>query len=100
MYTAFVVNTLLYGCDTWIICSTDYECLATFHTKMCCKLLNISSQQVKTYKIKNKQVLQPVELPTMDKIIKTRQLRFLERVAFMEDDRLPKMMIGSHLKPL
>jgi hypothetical protein len=33
MYTAFVVNTLLYGCDTWIIRSTDYERLASFHTK-------------------------------------------------------------------
>jgi ABC-type multidrug transport system ATPase subunit len=71
MYTAFMINTLLYGCNTWIIHSTDYECLASFHTKMCQKLLNISMQQVKTYKIK---VLQRVELPSMDKIIKTRQL--------------------------
>jgi hypothetical protein len=100
MYTAFVVNTLLYGCDTWIIRSTDYKRLASFHTKMCRKLLNISMQQVKTYKIKNEQILQHVELPSMDKIIKTRQLRFLEQITFMEENRLPKMMIGSHLKRL
>jgi hypothetical protein len=67
---------------------------------MCRKLLNISMQQVKTYKIKNEQILRRVELPSIDKIIKTRQLSFLERIAFMEDHRLPKMMIGSHFKHL
>jgi hypothetical protein len=98
MYMAFVVNTLLYGCDTWTILSTDYQRLSSFHTKMCRKLLNLSMHQVKSYKIKNEDVLERVELPSMDKIIKTRQLRFLERIAHMEDNRFPRMLIGSHLK--
>jgi Reverse transcriptase (RNA-dependent DNA polymerase) len=96
MYMAFVVNTLLFGCDTWTIGCQDYARLSSFHTKACRKLLHINMQQVKTYRITNQTVLERVNLPTMTQIIQARQIRFLERITLMDDTRLPRMMVGAH----
>jgi hypothetical protein len=95
MYMAFVVNTLLYGCDTWTIGAHDYEWLSSFQTKMW--LLNLSMHDVKAYRIKNETILERVGLSPMRQIIWTWQLHFLERIALMIDDCLPRMMIGSHV---
>jgi hypothetical protein len=90
MYMAITVNILLWGCDTWALMK-----LRSFHHKCVRQLCGYTMFQVKEHKIKNEVYLKKANLQPIDTLITVRQLRFLTRVAEMDESRLTRQVMSS-----
>jgi hypothetical protein len=96
MYMAITVNILLWGCDTWALIKSQLMKLRSFHHKCVRQLCGTTTMfNVKEHKIKNEAYLKKTKLQPIDPLITVRQLRFLTRVAEMDESRLTRRVMSS-----
>ena len=86
-------STLIYGSECWTLYSRQEQRLNTFHLRCIRLILGISWQQ----HITNDDVLKRAGIPSTFSILAKRRLRWLGRVARMEDGRIPKDMLYGEL---
>ena len=92
-YQACVLNTLMFGSEYWTLYSRQEQRLNTFHLRCIRRILSISWQQ----HITNDEVLKRAGIPSMFCILAKRRPRWLDHVARMEDERIPKDMLYDEL---
>ena len=89
LYRAVVLLTLLHACETWTVYSRHAKQLNSFHMRSLQKLLHIKWQD----KILDTKVLQRAEIESIHTFLKRSQLRWVEHVLRMPDERLPKRLL-------
>eukprot|EP00978_Attheya_sp_CCMP212_P004158 scaffold9027_cov61-Attheya_sp.AAC.6 len=94
IYLAIPINLCLWGAESWALSESDMRKLKVFHTRSVRSILRISINEVQEKRIRNTEILSRINLPTMDKLIAKRQLRWIGKVARMEEDRLPLKMLS------
>lgn len=93
VYSAVVLTTLLYGCETWTPYKKHEKQLNGFHLRCLRNLLNIRWQD----RIPDTEVLEQAELQTITTIIRKAQLRWAGHVSRMPDSRIPKQLFYGEL---
>ena len=93
VYNACVINTLLYGSETWTTYARQERCLHTFHMRSLRSILGISWQD----KVPNTEVLSRVGLPSMFTLLRQSRLRWLGHVHRTPDGRIPKDLLYGEL---
>ena len=94
VYKAFVITSLLYGCQSWCTNKRYIKKLEAFHQKCLRRILGIKWQQHVT----NNLVLERAGMPRTDSMISSLRCRWLGHVGRMDDTRLPKQVLFGVLK--
>ena len=95
LYKSIVVNLLLWGCECWALRKEFENKLAVFHTKCCRAILGISMWEVAMFRVTNENVLRRVGIPPMEEIMHYRRLKWMEKIARMPVDRLPRKFLTA-----
>ena len=93
VYSACVLSTLLYGCESWAIYATQEKRLNTFHMRCLRRILNIKWDD----RVTNNEVLKRTGTDSLYSILKLRRLRWLGHVHRMQDGRIPKDLLYGEL---
>jgi len=94
VYSAVVLTTLLYGCETWTIYRRHEKQLQQFHLRCLRSILNIKWQD----KIPDTEVLERAELPSVITTMRKAQTRWAGHVTRMDDSRIPKQLFYGELQ--
>eukprot|EP00978_Attheya_sp_CCMP212_P043669 scaffold289028_cov40-Attheya_sp.AAC.1 len=97
IYLAIPINLVLWGVESWALTDRCYKKLQVFHTRSIQSILQINMTQVKEDRISNHQILKQIDIPSMENIIAKRQLKWLGKIARMEETRLPIKMLSCWL---
>jgi hypothetical protein len=81
--------------DTWALMKSQLMKLRSFHHKCVRQLCGYTMFQVKEHKIKKEVYLKEANLQPIDTLITVRQLRFLTRVAEMDESWLTRQVMSS-----
>ena len=93
VYSAVVLPSLLYACETWTVYSRHARQLNALHMRCLRSLLRIKWQD----KVPDTEVLQRAEMESIHAVLLRSQLRWAGHVHRMEDNRLPKRLLYSEL---
>ena len=94
VYSAIVLPSLLYGCETWTVYSPHAKKLNHFHLNCLRNILKIKWQD----KIPDTAVLTKAKQTSIHTILIKAQLRWSGHLVRMPDERLPKQMFYGELK--
>ena len=94
VYTAVVLPTLLYACETWTVYQCHVKKLNHFHLSCLSKLLKIKWQD----KIPDTEVLKKAKMQSVHTLLKLAQLRWTGHVTRMPDVRLPRKFLYGELQ--
>ena len=92
-FTCIVLSILLYGCETWTVLPDHVSRLRAFHMRSLRHICGISWRD----HVNNESVLNKCGLVSIDREIQHRRLRWLGHVGRMQDHRLPKQLLFSHM---
>ena len=100
LYQQCVVSILLANCETWALTEKLILKLTRFHHDCARSMCKLTRWHHRKYGITMKDILENRlgGLLPIEKIIRVRQLRFLNRVARMNCDRLTFQVLTSQLK--
>ena len=93
VYRAAVVTTLLYGSEAWVLYRKQVQLLERFHQRCLRSIMGIKWQDLVT----NNKVLERVNMPSIEAMLMTRQLRWAGHLSRMEDSRMPKTVFYGEL---
>ena len=93
LYNACVVNTLMYGSETWTTYAIQEKRLNSFLLRCIHRILGISWQD----RVSSTEALSRANLPSMFTLLRQRRLRRLGHVYRMEDGRIPKDILYGEL---
>jgi hypothetical protein len=103
VFSALVVSILLYGSESWCLKEDQLRRLQTFYNSCVRRLCRVTMQQVIKYRISTKQLLQRLEICSIDDYYNSRLLRWTGHVARMKMDRLPRRLLTGwvrHARPV
>ena len=86
IYTAVVMTTLLYSCETWTVYCRHARKLGKFQIKCLRQLFRITWQDMS----RHAEVLKRAALQSIHALVTKSQLRWAGHVVRMSDERLPK----------
>jgi hypothetical protein len=93
IYLAIPINLVLWGVESWALTEVSMKKLSVFHTRSIRTILQINMTEVQEKRIRNEKILEMINLPTMDRLVAKRQLRWLGNVSRMTENRLPTKML-------
>ena len=93
VYRAVILNSLLYGCETWTLYRRHLKQLERFHMHSLQTMLNIKWQDC----VSNLQVLDMAESTSIEAMILNNWLCWVGHVIRMEDNRQPKQLMFGEL---
>jgi len=94
VYNAVCVSTLLYGCETWVLCRRHIKTLEQFHISCLQRMLRPRWW----YKVPRVEIRHRAHCLSMEAIIAERQLRWTGHVIRMPENRLPRRVLYGELK--
>ena len=89
MYSAYVLSTLLCGCESWTIHASQEHKLNVFHMRCLRRILNIKWQDG----MPNSIVLRRAGIPSMYSLLMQRRLHWLGHIVHMDDGRIPRDLL-------
>ncbi len=93
-YKAVVINTVLYGCETWALTSKHIRRLKSFHHKCLRSMLRISIMQ----KIRSSEIRERAGgMMDIEDMLTLRRARWLHKIAIMPADRGSKKIVRKLL---
>ena len=98
LYQMCVLSVLLAGCETWAVKPSHLQALASFHNKCTRTMCGINLRHCQMHKISTKSILERLDILPIDTIFYIRQLRFLHRVASIEQTGLATRGPGAKLE--
>ena len=98
VYSAVVLSTLLYGCESWAVKATDTRRLSVFHNRCARFILDVSKSEQWNEHLSNAVTLERAGLRSVVEMLRTRRLRWLGHVGRMSDDRIPKCVLFGELQ--
>jgi hypothetical protein len=92
LYTALVVNTLLWGCESWALKREHIRRLESFHHTCLRSILRISKLQ----RITNVEIRRRANnaLP-METQMELRRCRWLHKISHMPEERIPRQLFAA-----
>eukprot|EP00978_Attheya_sp_CCMP212_P028486 scaffold98436_cov61-Attheya_sp.AAC.1 len=93
IYLAIPINLVLWGAESWALTENSVKKLSVFHKRSIRTILQINMAEVQEKRITNEQILEKINLPSMDKRIVKQQLSWLGNVSRMDETRLPIKML-------
>ena len=101
VYKAVVLPTLLYGAETWTVKADSVRRMRGFHNSCIRSMLGVSRLQQWKERITSRELAETIGMTeSMAKILRRHCLRWLGRVARMEDSRMPKQLLFGELERL
>ena len=97
-YCILILTVLLYGSESWCLTEALYRQLRNFHARCVRTMCRVTRKHTRTHRISTTQLLNRLELPTIDSFITKRQLRWAGHVSRMDYDRLPRKMLSSWVR--
>ena len=80
VYSAVVLSTLLYGCESWAVKATDTRRLPVFHNRCAWFILDVSKSEQWNEHLSNAVILEQAGLRSVVEMLRTRRLRWLGHV--------------------
>lgn len=93
VYSAVVLPSLLYGCESWTCYKRHIRKLDQFHLRCLRRILHVSWED----RITNQEILRRAGCLGIEALLKKAQLRWTGHVLRMSDNRLPKQLFHSEL---
>ncbi|XP_078077501.1 LOW QUALITY PROTEIN: uncharacterized protein LOC144499261 [Mustelus asterias] len=93
VYSAVVLTTLLYACETWTVYRRHARQLNHFHMTCLRRILRIKWQD----KVPDTKVLSRASLPSVHALLMRAQTRWAGHVTRMPDERMPKQLLFGEL---
>lgn len=93
VYKAAILTSLLYGSETWVLYRRHVKKLEQFHMRCLRRIAHIKWQE----RMPNTEVLGLCNIPGIEALLITSQLRWTGHVIRMNDSRLPKAIFYSEL---
>ena len=95
LFNAIVMNTTLWGCESWLLSSSSKQKLESFQHKSLRRILKISIYEVVELHIKNSLVRKYANnSPHIIDQINARQLIWLGKIAKMNQQQMPRKMLA------
>lgn len=88
VYSAVVLTSLLYGCETWTLYRKHMKQLEQFHQRSLRSIMRIRWQD----RVSNQEVLDRANLTSIEATILKTQLRWTGHVIRMDSQRIPKQV--------
>ena len=96
IYLAIPINIVLCSCKAWGTTKDHIKKLEAFHHKSIRSILKINMHQVKEQRITNEQIREKfLDIRNIGDFISERQLRWLSKIAQMDDTRLPRQLLTA-----
>ena len=94
VYTAVILPSILYGCETWTLYRKHIKKLEKFHMQALSSILGICWQD----RVTNLQVLDRANSSSIKSMLIKAHLRWVGHVIRMEDYRMPKRLLYGELQ--
>jgi hypothetical protein len=99
LFNAILMNTVLWGCESWTLSTSSKQKLSTFQHRSIRRILKISIYEVVENRIKNSEVRSKFNnAQHIITTIKTRQLIWLGKIAKMNMNRIPRKLLACWTK--
>lgn len=95
IYNAIVTSTVLWGCESWTISAESARKLDTFHHQCLRRIRGVNMHHVRTHRIANWKVRKTFNATKLTDTIAIRQLKWLKRIANMQQERLPRQLVTA-----
>ena len=93
VYRAAVITSLLFGCETWTLKKAHLVRLEKFHQMNLRRIARIRW----FHKVTNYEVLSRCNIPTLQSMIESAQLRWCGHVVRRKNDRIPKALLYGRI---
>jgi hypothetical protein len=93
VFSALVLSILLYGSESWCLREDQLRRLQTFYNSCVRRLCRVTMRHVIKYRISTKQLLQRLEICSIDDYYTSRLLRWTGHVARMSMRRTPRQLL-------
>lgn len=91
-YKALVINTLLWGCESWALKKEHIRKLEAFHHTCLRSILRISKLQ----RIRNVEIRRRANnVLSLESMLELRRCRWLHKVAQMPEERIPRQLFAA-----
>jgi hypothetical protein len=94
LYQSLVVNVVLWGCDSWAVGSSHHGLLDSFHNHCIRRLCNMTRYHHQYHGVRMGDLLERVRLPQLSSTLRLRQLRYLDKIATLSRDEVPRQLIA------
>ena len=98
VYEGLILSILLYGSEIWCLTEMLFNKLRVFHARCVRAMCRVTRLHTRMHRITTTELLQRLNLSTIDQYITRRQLRWLGHVARMEKERLPRKFLTSWVR--
>ena len=98
VYTCVILAILLYGSEMWCLTEVLLHELRCFHARCVRNMCRITRRHTRTHRISTEDLLNRLNLDSIDTYINRRQLRWAGHVARMPSHRLPRKMLSSWVR--
>ena len=95
VYEGLILPILLYGSESWCLTEKLFNLLRVFHRRCVRSMCGVTMKHVFELRITNDELLNKLNLLSIDSYVYKRQLRWLGHVTRMNYDRLPRKMLSS-----
>ena len=94
LYQSLVVNVVLWGCDSWAAGSSHRTLLDSFHNHCVRRLCGMTRFHHQFHGVKMITLQNRVNLPQLSSTLRLRQLRYLDKIATLSRDEVPRQLIA------
>jgi hypothetical protein len=95
LFNAIIMNTVLWGCESWTVSKSSENQLISFQHKLLRRILKISIYEVLENRITNVEVRKhALNSPSIIDTISNRQLLWIGKIAKMNTEQIPRKMLA------
>ena len=95
VYIGLVLPIMLYGSESWCLTENLFHMLRLFQRRCIRSMCGVSMKDVFENHLSTDDLLNKLNMSSIDSYVSKRQLRWLGHVARMEYDRLPRKLLSS-----
>jgi hypothetical protein len=99
IYRTIIVPVVLYGCETWSLTLREERRLRVFENRVLREILGPKRDEVagELRKLHHEELNDPYSSPNIVRVIKSRRMRWAERVVRMGDSRgMQRVLVGKY----
>lgn len=98
IYVAIIINTLLWGCESWPLTVANRRKLDVFHNRCCRRIMNLTIYDVMAdHSFTNAYVRKETGILPLHSYLELRRARWLEKMSNMHSERIPRKLLGAWL---
>ena len=99
LFTAIVINLLLWGCESWTLTAGQRQSLNVRFNKWIRMMSRMTKLDLRNLSIKDKELRKCLGIESLNEILDRRRMKWMEKVANMpataDDNRLPRKLLGA-----